>query len=365
MANDKKRIRYAVVGAGNIAQVAVLPAFAHAKETSELVAVVSSDPEKRAELSTKYPLALSGDYADLERVLERGEIDAVYVATPNTLHREITLRAAARGVHVLCEKPLATSTADCEAMAEACAAAQVKLMCAYRLHFEAATLKALEIVKGGTLGDVRVFESVFGHVVRPGDIRTRSDLGGGATFDLGVYCVNAARNLFRAEPTFVFATAQMRDGVDETASATLQFPGGRVAQFTVSNAIASISSYRIAGTDGELRVEPAYDYTEKLEHYLTVDGKRSHESFSKRDQFAPELDYFSRCIAEGKEPEPSAEEAIDDVRVLEAILQSAQSGKLIPLTPRTRARRPNSSLEAKKTAVSEQDTVNAPSPSLR
>jgi len=360
-----KRVRYAVVGAGNIAQVAVLPAFAHAKDTSELVAIVSGDPEKRAELSTKYQLELSGDYSDLERVLERGEIDAVYVATPNTLHKEVTLRAAARGVHVLCEKPLATSVADCEAMADACAEAGVKLMCAYRLHFEPATLKALDLVKSGTIGDARVFDSVFGHVVRPGDIRTRAELGGGACFDLGVYCVNAARNLFRSEPTFVFATAQMRDGVDETTSATLQFPGGRHAQFTVSNAIASVSSYRIAGTDGDLRVEPAYDYVEKLEHFLTVNGDVKHESFGKRDQFAPELEHFSKCILENRDPEPSAEEAIDDVRVLEAIMQSAQFGKPIPLSPRVRARRPVASQAAKKPAVSEPETVNAPSPSLR
>jgi len=147
MANGSKKVRYALIGAGNIAQVAVLPAFKHAKSNSELVAVISNDPEKRLQLSKDYDLKLFGDYDDLESILEQGAIDALYVSTPNALHKECVLRAAAAGVHVLCEKPLATSVADCEQMADACAKAGVKLMVAYRLHFEEANLKAQELAK--------------------------------------------------------------------------------------------------------------------------------------------------------------------------------------------------------------------------
>jgi predicted dehydrogenase len=359
------RVRYAVVGAGNIAQVAVLPAFAHAKSNSELVALISSDPEKRSELGKRYGLDFVGDYQDLEVVLEKGRVDAVYIATPNTLHKTYALRAAAAGAHVLCEKPLAPSVADCEAIVEACESAGVKLMVAYRLHFEEANLKAIELVKSGKLGEPRLFESVFSHLVRPGDIRTDPELGGGAMLDLGVYCVNAARNLFRAEPSLVFATAENRDGVDDTTTAILRFPGGKVAQFTVSNSMAGVSSYRICGSEGDLRVEPAYEYAEKNEHHLTLEGKTKSESFSKRDQFAPELEYFSRCILEDRTPEPNGEEGIDDVRVIEAILQSADTGKPVPLEPRQRARRPGLAQESKKPAVGKQATVNAPSPSLK
>ena len=361
---SKKKIRYAVVGAGHIAQVAVLPAFAHA-EDSELVAIVSGDHEKRAELGERYDLQLTGSYDELEDVVQRGQIDAVYIATPNTMHKPIALRAAALGVHVLCEKPLATSVRDCEEIAMACAAAKVKLMVAYRLHFEEGTLSAIELVKAGKLGDPRVFESVFGHVVRPGDIRTRAEVGGGAMLDLGVYCVNAARNLFRAEPVLVFATAQMKDGVDDTTTALLQFPQNRVAHFTVSNSIAGVSSYRVAGTEGDLRLEPAYEYADKLEHHLTVDEKTSSTTFRKRDQFAPELEYFSRCILEDRTPEPDAEEAIDDIRVVEAVLKSAESGEPVKLEPRQRNRRPSLEQESKKRAVGKQETVNAPSPSVK
>ncbi len=362
---SKSKVRYAVIGAGNIAQMAVLPAFQHAKNNSELVAVISGDAEKREELREKYDLELCGDYANLEQVLAQGQIDALYVATPNALHKEHALRAAAAGVHVLCEKPLAPSVADGEQIALACERAGVLLMVAYRLHFEEATLRAIEQVKSGKLGDPRIFESVFTHVVRPGDIRQRPDLGGGAMLDLGVYCVNAARNLFQDEPVLVFGLAQNRGGVDETTTALLQFPQGRTAHFTVSSAVASVSSYRVAGTLGDLRVEPAYEYYGPLEHHLTVDEDSSHEKFGKREQFAPEIEYFSRCILEGRRPEPDAEEAICDLRVIEAVLKSAETGKPIPLAPRQRSERPSMNQENEKPAVGKQKPINAPSPSLR
>ena len=364
MASDRK-IRYAVIGAGNIAQVAVLPAFAHAKSNSELVAIISGDGEKRSELAKRYDLELTGSYEDFEHVLREGRIDVVYIATPNELHKPFALRAAALGVHVLCEKPLATSVADAEEIAAACVKAGVELMVAYRLHFEEGTLSAIELVKSGKIGDPRVFESVFGHTVRPGDIRTRADMGGGAMFDLGVYCVNAVRNLFQAEPILTFASSLMKDDVDDTTTAFLLFPHGRTAHFTVSNSVAGVSSYRVVGTEGDLRVEPAYEYSDKIEHHLTVDGKSSTTQFGKRDQFAPELEYFSRCILEGRAPEPDAEEAIDDLHVIEAILKSAKTGAMVALQPRKRIRRPSLAQESSKRAVGKQETVNAPSPSLK
>lgn len=361
MNHDK--VRYALVGAGHIAQTAVLPAFEHAGSNSELAAIVSGDAEKREQLGKQYNVDMVGDYEDLDAIL--GEVDAVYISTPNALHKQCALRAAAARVHVLCEKPLATSVADAELIAEACEGAGTKLMVAYRLHFEEATLRAIELVKQGRLGEPRVFSSVFGHVVRPGDIRRRPEMGGGAMLDLGVYCVNAARNLFAAEPTLVFALSHKGNGVDETTTAILSFPGERMAQFTVSNDVAGISSYRICGTEGDLRVEPAYEYAEGLEHHLTVDGKTTTEKFAKRDQFAPELAYFSRCILEDRPPEPDAEEGIADLRVIEAVLASAETGKPVPLSPHQRRRRPDLSQEDRRRSVGKQETINAPSPSLR
>jgi predicted dehydrogenase len=365
MTSERRKIRYAVVGAGNIAQVAVLPAFAHAKDNSELVALVSGDPEKRAALGERYSLEANGDYDAFEQVLERAAVDAVYVATPNALHKEFALRAIARGVHVLCEKPLAPSVADCQEMHEASATARVKLMVAYRLHFEEATLAALDVVRSGKLGQVRLFSSFFSQVVRPGDIRQDPKLGGGAVYDLGVYCINAARNLFDAEPTTVVAEFVEQNGIDTTTSAILRFPGDRIAEFCLSASAARVSSYRVAGSEGDLRVEPAYDYTGELVHYLTLGDEVQKTTYRRGDQFAPEIKYFSDCILHDLAPEPSLEEGLCDIRVVEAILESGRSHRAIELPPHERRRRPSSAQADHERPVKKQETVNAPGPALR
>ena len=368
MESRSQKIRYAVVGAGNIAQVAILPAFAHASENSELVAVVSSDPEKRHKLSERYGVETSGDYDDLERVLEEADVDAAYIALPNHLHRSFTERCARAGVHVLCEKPMALSVNDCEAMLDACAVADVKLMIAYRLHFEEANLRAIEAVRDGKIGDPLLFSSVFTHQVKAGDIRARGEAGGGALYDLGPYCVNAARSLFGDEPIEVFAWRIIgRDprfaDVDETTTAVLKFPDERMAQFTVGQSASSVSEYRVVGTAGDLRLDPAYEYVGELKEHLTIDEKTRTKTFARRDQFAPELVYFSRCIIDDEEPEPSGEEGMCDVRVLEAIVQSAQSGRPVQLAPFERSNHPDISQEMKKPPVGKIEPVNAPSPS--
>jgi predicted dehydrogenase len=369
MSQKDRKIRYAVVGAGNIAQVAVLPAFANAKENSQLVAVISGDAEKRKVLADRYQLEHSGDYSELETILSRGKIDAVYIAVPNSGHREFTERAARAGVHVLCEKPMAETVEDCAAMIAICREHDVRLMIAYRLHFEEANLRAIELVQTGKLGKPRIFTSVFSQQVRPGDVRTKRELAGGAVFDMGVYPINAARYLFGAEPEEVFATSfnldERAEGVDETTTAILRFAGGRVAQLTASLGAANVSTCRIVGTLGDLRVEPCFDMG-KLEHHLTIDGKTTTHKFAAHDQFAPELIAFSSCVLRGSEPEASGEEGLADVRIVQAILESARSGKAVRLPPFERSQRPNLSQLIKKPAHPKQvDPVHAPAPALR
>ena len=184
----KRKIRYAMVGLGNIAQVAVLPAFRHARENSELAAFFSNDPGKEKALQRKYGLqpTQAYRYADFERGLAEQRIDAVYIALPNSLHREYTVRAARAGVHVLCEKPMAVTEEDCRAMIAAAEKNRVKLMIAYRLHFERSNLEAVELLASGKLGDIRIFNSVFSMQLREGDIRSRRALGGGTLYDIGV-----------------------------------------------------------------------------------------------------------------------------------------------------------------------------------
>jgi predicted dehydrogenase len=173
-------LRFAVVGLGHISQVAVLPAFAHAKSSARLTALVSDDPLKRRLLGRQYGVAHTYAYTDYEQCLRSGEIDAVYIALPNSLHREYAVRAARAGIHILCEKPLAVTAADCRKMVRAAERYRVKLMVAYRLHFEACNLQTIALLQSGRLGEPRLFHSVFTQQVRPGDIRLSQRLGGGA-----------------------------------------------------------------------------------------------------------------------------------------------------------------------------------------
>jgi len=363
MAKDK--IRFAVVGLGHIAQAAVLPAFAHAKELCELTALVSSDADKLAELGDHYGVEHRGSYDELERVLRDGEVDAAYVALPNMQHRAYTERCARAGVHVLCEKPMAMSTVGAEAMLLACDENDVKLMIAYRLQFEPANLRAIEIAQSGALGELRYFSSCFSHRVEGGNIRNDAELGGGALFDLGIYGINAARNLFRAEPEEVFAIRResRARGVDESTTAILRFPGDRVAQITASQGAADVDELRIVGTRGDLRVEPAFTYVEPRAHHLTIEGKRSEKTFGRSDQFAPELLYFARCILDDSEPVPSGIEGLADVRVLEAIAESTRIQVPVQLAAFARSKRPGRELEIVRPAVRRPHLVDVDAPS--
>ena len=263
---------------------------------------------------------------------------------------------------------MAMSSSDCHAMIEACDGAGVRLMIAYRLHFEEANLRAVEIIRSRQLGEARFFSASFSQQVRLGDIRTRAETGGGALFDMGIYCVNAARFLFRAEPTEVLAyQASGADErfrqVDEMTTAVMRFPGDRVAQFTASQGAADVESLRVVGTEGALRVEPAFGYRGELKHFLTIGGKTEETTFPKRDQFAPELVHFSDCLLNGLNPNPSGLEGLADVRILEALTRAARTGTRITLEPFDPGRRPDFSGEMQKPPVREPPTVRAPSPS--
>jgi glucose-fructose oxidoreductase len=349
---------------GHIAQAAVLPAFANARKNSVLAALVSDDEEKRKELGERYGIQRTYTYAQYEDCLHSGDVDAVYIALPNTMHREFTERAAAAGIHVLCEKPMAVTEEDCQAMIAACAENSVKLMIAYRLHFEAANLNAMETVKSGILGEPKYFNSSFSLPVADGNIRVEREMGGGTMYDIGVYCINAARYLFRANPTEVTAMSansgdKRFEGVDETTGAVLRFPGERIATFVCSFSGADVSSYQIVGTKGSLRLEPAYDYAVKLQHFLTIDGKTKKKTYSQKDQFAPELIYFSDCIRNDKEPEPSGEEGLIDVHIVRSIYESARTGKTVRLDKLPAERPPDASQEMNRPAVREPELVNA------
>jgi glucose-fructose oxidoreductase len=318
---------------------------------------------KRRELGRKYGVA-TYSYDEYDSLLKAGDVDAVYIALPNHQHREYTVRAARRGVHVLCEKPLAVTESECKAMIEACRRHRVKLMTAYRLHFERATLKALRSMRDGLVGEPRLFVSSFTMKVEGPNIRIDASRGGGTLYDIGVYCINAARHLFGAEPARFFAATAGRIGtVEESACCTLEFPGDRLATFCVSFGTEKTSEYRVVGTKGSLRADRAYELASGLELHITREGRKRTIKYRKRDQFAPELVYFSNCILHGLDPEPSGEEGLADVRVIRALYRSAKQGRPVRLAARKpRRKQPTMRQEITKPAVRMPRLVHATPP---
>jgi glucose-fructose oxidoreductase len=366
---SKRKVRYAVVGLGHIAQIAILPAFRKAAN-SELFALVSGNSDKLEQLGKKYGLPHLYSYEDYSRALSN--VDAVYLALPNHLHREYAVRAAAAGVHVLCEKPMAVTSEDCLAMIQAANENHAKLMIAYRLHFEAGNLEAIHLARGGKLGNPRIFTSEFSQQVADDNVRVKEPnaRGGGPVYDMGVYCINAARYLFGSEPTEVFAaTARSEDKrfehVEEMAAVVMHFSEERLASFTCSFGASDVSRYCLIGTKGILRSDPAYEYAMAIKQQITIGEKSKTKTFPKRDQFAAQLVYFSDCILKDKQPEPSGIEGLADVRVVEAIYESAQTKKAIRMPELPDQRRPNIQQEIHRPAHGKPRMVKAKAPSRK
>ncbi len=359
------RVHYAVVGLGWIAQSAMLPGFANARPNSVLAALVSDDPAKSGPLAERYGVAHTYTYDQYDECLQSGAVDAVYLALPNHLHREYAERAARAGVHVLCEKPLADAAEDGRAMIDACAEAGVELMVAYRLHLHESLLTAIDLARSGRLGEPRLFTSLFVEPIPVGDVRLSK--GGGPMEYIGVYCLNAARHLFADEPEDAFALAGSDDSgrfreVEETASVVLRFSRGRVAAFTCGFNAPYRSEFRLTGTAGDLFINRAYAMKGEMTGVLTVDGKSEALRFPADDQFGAELIYFSRCVLDNREPQPSGAEGLADLRVQVAVRRSLKSGKVeqVDTLPPPRRPEPSQRIKLPPTPQPELIKVNAP-----
>jgi predicted dehydrogenase len=342
----RKKLRYALIGAGHISQVAVLPSFTHCK-SSELSLIVSSDEKKRKVLGAKYKVHVCSP-DEFEGYASELGVDVVYIAEPNHLHKEFTLRAAKAGMHVLCEKPMAVNSKECQEMIDACQVNRVKLMIAYRLHFEEATLTAIDLVnRKNKIGDLRLFQSLHSQPTNFPNIRTMPiSQGGGPTYDVGVYDINASRYIFQEDPISVFAQSAnngkppYRD-IEEAMSVILKFPEEKLATMLYSFGAADTETMRVVGTKGDLQIDPAYGYVGDKKMKITVEDKSSEKTFHAKDQFAGEIDYFSECVLKNKEPEASGKEGLIDIQIVEAIHESARTGAVIQLNLSTKKVRPN------------------------
>lgn len=339
-----KKIRYAFVGLGDITQEAMLPGVAHTGN-SEVAALVTDDAEKARLVGKQYGCTVSYRLDQFDEMIKSGLVDAIYLATPNWRHAEFAVPALKAGIHVLAEKPLEISTALCQEILDAQKASGAKLMVAYRLHFEPATLAMIDAVRAGDLGEIVAFTSTFGQMVSPENHRAKNGDEAGPVFDMGPYPVNAARYVFGAEPVEVVSavgtrhTAAGLGDFDDTVAVTLRFPEGRLAQFVVSYYANTLDTYFVVGTKGSIHMNPGYMYGKPLEQVITTGQTKSEKSFKNTDHFGGEMKYFSECILSGVDPEPDGEEGYADVRVLEGIIRALKSGKSETLPPFTRTRR--------------------------
>ena len=367
-----RKVRYAVVGVGWISQAAMLPGVEHTGN-SEVVALVTSHEQKAEKVGEKYGISKVVTYAEYGDLLASGEIDAAYLATPNFDHVELGVQTLEAGTHLLLEKPMAVSVAECERMITAGKKSGAKLMVAYRLHFEPGTLKAIERIREGEIGTVRFFNSSFSQQVKGENHRAKHGFWAGPVPDMGPYPLNMVRNVFGAEPIRVAALGVCTDPQrfrdtrgtpsDDTVAVTLTFPDERVASFSLTYSGGDVDEFRVVGSKGDLYSNPAYQVGSGMKHELTVDKKKSTESFKTTDHFGGEMKYFSECIADDRQPEPDGEEGMLDVRVLEAIERALATGQAQELPPYKRTRRPDVKQVQTLGKVTEPELVGAHKPS--
>jgi predicted dehydrogenase len=327
-----KRVGYAVVGLGSIAEISVLPAFENSRK-SRLVALVSHDLARAAQLGAKFGVKNCFAYENYDQCLHHSDVEAVFIASVNGAHAEQTIRAAAAGKHVLCEKPLANTVEDCRQMIEACKAGRVYLMTAYRKYFEPGSVALKKLVTEGKLGRLRHMFSTYTEVVDPAKAQAwqlnRKLSGGGSLMDLGIYCVNTMRWIAGTSPIEARAHAWTEDPkrfsqVEDNIAFWLTHPDGLVCQGTSSFSAAAASFVQVHGEKGWAALNPAFAFEEERRLFGKIQGKWFEQAFKVIDEFALELDAFADCIRRQRNPEPDGMEGLRDIATIQAVYQSVR-----------------------------------------
>ncbi|MDF0486689.1 Gfo/Idh/MocA family oxidoreductase [Sphingomonas sp. H39-1-10] len=339
-----RKLGYAIVGLGTYGLGVIIPQFVNCTH-SRLAAVVTGDAAKGRKVAAEHGLSDSAvySYATFDSIRDNPDVDIVYVCLPNSMHAEYTIRAAKAGKHVMCEKPMAISVAECESMIAACKAAKRKLMIGYRCHFEAFNLEAMRLARAGAAGKIRYVRSEHGFVQRdPSKWRLKRALaGGGSLMDMGVYSLQAARYMTGEEPIAVTAreSTDRNDPrfheVEDMIEWTLEFPSGAIAGCQ-SMYSANQNHILLMGDIGRIELEPATRYDGN--HMWTGRDGRERELTPppgpRATQFAGQLDHLAECILTNREPIVSGEEGLRDLRIVEAIYRSAREGRTIRLDGR-------------------------------
>lgn len=321
-------VRWGIISTADIGVTKVIPAIQQA-ENCEVVAIASRDAERAAAAARR--LGIGASYGSYEELLAVDEIDAVYIPLPNDGHAEWTIRAARAGKHVLCEKPLAMSAAQAEEMARACASAGVKLAEAFMYRHHPSWVEAVRLVRDGAIGKLQAVQSFFSYFNDdPTDIRNRVEHGGGGIMDIGCYNINLSRMLFDSEPIRIEASVR-RDpemGIDIVSSALLEFAGGGQSTFTCSIRAEPYQRVHIFGTSGRIEIEIPFNIPPDRETriFVTSGGEPpvapATETivFEPADQYSIQASSFARAVLEGAEVAVPVDDAIANMRVIEAIL---------------------------------------------
>ena len=338
-----KRVRYAVVGLGTFAVGQVLPGMLDSRN-SRVTAFVSGSPQKAKDLGARYGVSRIYDYADYDKIAHDDEIDCVYIALPVGLHAEYAIRALKAGKHVLCEKPMASTVAECEAMVAAAKAAGKQLGIAYRVHFEPNNIEAVRLLRAGQIGAIRHYSGDSGFVADadfpPHKWRLTKALGGGGSmYDIGIYALNAALMCIDEAPASVSAiyTTPAHDArfkeVEGGVNWRLRFASGITAQGSSSYDYAYVTRQRIFGTQGALDLDPASEYA-NVSLSLLQGGQRREfiHAGDPATQFAAQLDGFSQAAMANQPHRTPGEMGLRDIKLIQAIYRSAdQDGKVVAL----------------------------------
>jgi predicted dehydrogenase len=333
-----RKVGFAVLGLGYYATQQIMPNFKDCDQ-ARLVALISGTPEKLERFGSQYSIPASHrySYADFARVRDNSDIDVVYVVTPPALHPEWVIKAAQAGKHVLSEKPMAVSSAECRRMIAACKKANRLLMVGYRCHYEPYNRLAIELARSGHVGRTRQITAEHGFSIAPNQWRLDRKLaGGGSMMDIGIYSLNAARYLTGEEPVEVSAIESTDrsdprfSSVEDRVDFLLRFPSGIVAT-CVSSYSSSHNTYRVTGTDGWIDMDPATSYQGQAMRVRKGDKTEERKPPSGKNQFAAQLDHFADCVLNGKTPDTPGEEGLRDLLIIEAIYRSARERRHVAI----------------------------------
>ena len=335
--NEQPRLRWGILGAARVNE-RLLPAIAEASN-AELVAIASRRPGAAAETLARYAPAATGvrAYNRLEALLDDASIQAIYLPMANEEHAEWALRVIERGKHLLCEKPMALSVADIEAIETAAGKRGVTVMEGFMYRFHPQHQRVRELLESGLIGEVYSVRTSFSFQMRPARrYRLARDIGqgGGAMWDIGCYAIHAARMWFDSEPLAVTAMAhRVESGADISTSGILDYGGGRRAHFDFSFECTRRSEYEITGTKGAIKCPTVWQLPGDVPEiqWWTEDGRRGEERLKPANHFALEIEGFGAAALNGQPPRLSLADAKANCRTIVAALESAASGRTVPL----------------------------------